>query len=208
MPTADELALRDGTRIVVRPIRPDDKDRLRDGFALLSAQSRYRRFLTALDELSDEQVRYLTEIDYDDHMAWVALDPSRPDHPGIGVARYVRLPDDPTVAEAAVTVLDDYQGRGVGTILLRLLAESALEHSIRCFRGYVLAANDPMVEILHDLGATVTNEGPLLRVDVPIPASPEELPDTPTGRVFKSVAKRRLPAFRLRYPGTPAQTAE
>jgi GNAT superfamily N-acetyltransferase len=206
LPTADELALRDGTRILVRPVLPQDKDRLREGFAHLSAQSRYRRFLTALDELSDEQVRYLTEIDYVDHMAWVALDPSRPDHPGVGVARYVRLPDDPTVAEAAVTVLDDYQGRGVGTILLRLLAGSALEHGIRSFRGYVLAANDPMVDILHDLGATVANEGSLLRVDVPIPATPDELPDTPTGRVFKSAAKRQLPDFRLRYPVTPDRT--
>ena len=203
MPTADELALRDGTRIVVRPVLPEDKDRLREGFARLSAESRYRRFLTALDELSDEQVRYLTEVDYVDHMAWVALDPSRPDQPGVGVARYVRLPDEPAVAEAAVTVLDQYQGRGVGTVLLRLLAGTALEHGIHCFRGYVLATNDPMVEILHDLGATVAREGALLRVDVPIPATPEDLPDTPTGRVFKSVARRQLPAFRLRYPGTP-----
>jgi RimJ/RimL family protein N-acetyltransferase len=203
LPTADEFALRDGTRIVVRPVRPEDADRLRDGFARLSAQSRYRRFLTPLDELSDEQVRYLTEIDYRDHMAWVALDPSRPGQPGVGVARYIRLPGDPAVAEAAVTVVDDFQGRGVGTILLRLLAESALEQGIRSFRGYVLAANDPMVEILRDLGATVAREGSLLRVDVPIPASPDELPDTPTGRVLKSVAKRQLPDFRLRDPGTP-----
>ncbi len=136
-------------------------------------------------------------------MAWVALDPSRPGHPGVGVARYIRLPGDPAVAEAAVTVVDDFQGRGVGTILLRLLAESALEQGIRSFRGYVLAANDPMVEILRDLGATVAREGSLLRVDVPIPASPDELPDTPTGRVLKSVAKRQLPDFRLRDPGTP-----
>jgi len=205
LPTANELALRDGTRIVVRPILPQDKDRLRQGFARLSAQSRYRRFLTALDHLSDQQVRYLTEIDYADHMAWVALDPSQPTQPGVGVARYVRLPEDPTVAEAAVTVLDEYQGRGIGTILLRMLAESARSHGIRSFRAYVLADNDPMVEILHDLGATVAHEGSLLRIDVPIPASPDELPDTPTGRVFKSVAKRQLPAFQLRYPGTPGR---
>jgi GNAT superfamily N-acetyltransferase len=203
MPLTGEFALRDGTRIVVRPILPEDKDRLRDGFARLSAQSRHRRFLTAVDHLSDEQVRYLTEVDYADHMAWVAMDPSQPEHPGVGVARYVRLPGEPTVAEAAVAVLDDYQGRGIGTILLRLLAGSALEHGIRSFRAYVLAENLPMMEVLHDLGATVTRDGSLLRVDVPIPASPDELPDTPTGRVLKQVAKRQLPAFRLRYPGTP-----
>jgi RimJ/RimL family protein N-acetyltransferase len=200
---ATKLALRDGTQILVRPVHPQDKDRLREGFARLSAQSRHRRFLTPLQQLSDRQVRYLTEIDYADHMAWVALDPSQPGEPGVGVARYVRLPDEETVAEAAVTVLDEYQGRGIGTLLLRLLAGSALEHGIRSFRGYVLADNDPMVDILDDLGASVTREGPLLRVDVPIPASPDELPDTPTGRVFKSIAKRELPLFGLRYPGVP-----
>jgi CBS domain-containing protein len=138
---ASEVALRDGTRIGVRPILPEDKDRLRGGFARLSPRSRYRRFLTAVDHLSDEQVRYLTEVDYADHMAWVALDPSAPTQPGVGVARYVRLPEEPTVAEAAVTVLDAYQGKGVRTILQVALAGSALEHGIRSFRGYVLAEN-------------------------------------------------------------------
>jgi GNAT superfamily N-acetyltransferase len=198
-----EFVLRDGTRILVRPILPEDRDRLREGFVRLSAQSRYRRFLTSLEHLSDQQVRDLTEIDYDDHMAWVAIDSSRPARPGVGVARYVRLAEEPAVAEAAVTVLDEYQGRGIGTILLRMLAGSAREHGIRSFRGYVLAENAPMLDILQDLGATAVQEGPLLRVDVPIPATADELPDTPTGRVFKSVAKGELPPFRLRDPGTP-----
>lgn len=203
MLTASEFALRDGTHILVRPILPQDKQRLRQGFARLSARSRYRRFLTARDHLSDQQVRYLTEVDYADHMAWVALDPAQPGQPGVGVARYIRLPQEPAVAEAAVTVLDDYQGRGIGTILLRLLAESALKQGIGSFRGYVLAENAPVMELLRGLGATATPERPLLRVDVPIPPSPDQLPDTPAGRLFRSVAKRQLPGFRLRYPGTP-----
>jgi GNAT superfamily N-acetyltransferase len=201
-PPAREVVLRDGTVIVVRPIRPEDKDRLRQGFARLSQASRYRRFMTLLDHLSDQQLRYLTEIDYADHMAWVALDPTRPERPGLGVARYIRLADDPTTAEAAVTVVDDQQGRGIGTILLGLLATTARQHGIQRFRAWVLADNVPMVEILGDLGATVVRDGSLLRVDVPIPASPEALPDTPTGRVFKAAAKQALPPFRLRYPGT------
>jgi RimJ/RimL family protein N-acetyltransferase len=200
---ARELALRDGTRILVRPILPEDKQALREGFDRLSARSRYRRFLTSLEHLSDRQLRDLTEVDYVDHMAWVAVDASRPERPGIGVARYVRLPEEPTAAEAAVTVLDEYQGRGIGTILLRLLAGSARAHGIRCFRGHVLAENAPMMEVLQGLGARVAQEGTLLRVEVPIPATADELPDTPTGRVFKSVARGELPTFRLRYPGTP-----
>ncbi len=204
LPAARERTLRDGTRILVRPILPQDKDRLREGFTRLSRASRYRRFMTSLDTLSDQQLRYLTEIDYSDHMAWVALDPAQPAHPGLGVARYIRLPEDPTTAEAAVTVLDEQQGRGVGTTLLEALAESARAHGIRRFRGYVLAENAPMVEILQDLGATVVHQGSMLGVDVPIPANAEDLPDTPTGRVFKSLARRELPRFHLRYPGTAA----
>lgn len=202
MPAAREFVLRDGSRLLVRPILPEDKQALREGFERLSARSRYRRFLTSLEHLSDQQVRYLTEVDYADHMAWVAVDPSRPAGPGMGVARYVRLPEEPTAAEAAVTVLDDHQGRGIGTILLQVLAGSARAHGIRSFRGYVLAENAPMVELLHGLGASVAQEGPLIGVDVPIPAAADELPDTPTGRVFKSVARGELPPFRLRYPDT------
>jgi GNAT superfamily N-acetyltransferase len=203
-PAARERSLRDGTRILVRPILPGDKGRLREGFARLSRASRYRRFMTSLDTLSDQQLRYLTEIDYSDHMAWVALDPAQPAHPGLGVARYIRIPADPTTAEAAVTVADEQQGRGVGTILLEELAQSARAHGIRRFRGYVLAENAPMVEIMQDLGATVVHEGSMLRVDVPIPASAEDLPDTPTGQVFKSLARNELPPVQLRYPGMAA----
>jgi GNAT superfamily N-acetyltransferase len=201
VPAGKQVTLRDGTAILVRPILPDDKDRLREGLARLSAQSRYRRFLRPLERLSDQQLRDLTEIDYADHMAWVAVDPSRPDQPGIGVARYIRVPDQPTAAEAAVAVLDAYQNRGVGTILLGMLAGSAQEHGIRSFRGYVLAENTPMLDLLHGLGAKVTRQGPLLRVEVALPATPDQLPATPTGRVFRSVAKNELPPFRLRLPG-------
>lgn len=202
MPPAKQVTLRDGTPVLVRPILPDDKERLREGLARLSAQSRYRRFLRPLEQLSDRQLRDLTEIDYADHMAWVAVDPSRPAQPGIGVARYVRVPDQPTTAEAAVAVLDAYQNRGVGTILLGLLAGSARAHGIQSFRGYVLAENTPMTDLLHSLGARVARQGPLLRVEVAIPATPDELPATPTGRVFKSMAKDELPPFRFRLPET------
>lgn len=202
-PPERRVTLRDGTRIVVRPILPQDKDRLREGLARLSPESRYRRFMTTLDTLSDQQLRHLTEIDYRDHMAWVALDPAQPDQPGLGVARYIRLAQDPATAEAAVTVLDEHQGRGIGTVLLEVLAESARAHGIHRFRAYVLAENAPMMEMLRDLGATVARDGSLLCVDVPIPASAEELPDTPGGLVFKSLARGELPELGLRYPLSP-----
>lgn len=189
-----ELVLRDGTPVVVRPIVPEDKEELRAGVRALSEGSRYRRFTGAVRDLSDAQLRFLTEIDYRNHMAWVALDARGSDQTGLGVARYVRLRDQPHVAEAAVTVVDEYHGRGLGTALLGILAMSALANGIRTFRAYVLAENRPMLDILHQLGARAESEGGgLLRIDVPIPEDASALPDTPAGRVLKAVATQLLP---------------
>ena len=119
-----DAVLRDGTRVRIRPIVPEDKALLVAGFERLSPESRYRRFMAQVDRLTDEQLVYLTEIDYHDHYALMALDL---DHgPGIGVARYVRLRGEPEVAEAAVTVIDDYQGRGLGHLLLQAIGAAAL----------------------------------------------------------------------------------
>ncbi|HEY7283368.1 MAG TPA: GNAT family N-acetyltransferase [Actinomycetota bacterium] len=195
------FTLRNGADVVVRPILPDDKERLVEAFARLSETSRYRRFGTPVRHLTDEQVRSLTEIDYDDHMAWVAVDPSVPGRPGLGVARYVRLPDEPTVAEAAVTVVDSHQGLGLGSILLGVLGLSAVAHGIRAFRAYVLEENDAVQELFTGLGASMHHDGSMLRVDVPLPEDPADLPDTPTGRVFRAVASHMLPPPDARYPG-------
>jgi RimJ/RimL family protein N-acetyltransferase len=195
-----EVEARDGTPMLVRPILPEDADRLRAGFQELSEESRYLRFMAPLAELSDERVEHLTRIDYHDHMAWVALDPNRPGQPGLGVARYVRVPDEPTVAEAAVTVVDSHHGRGIGTILLALLAGSARENGIHTFRAFVLEENLVVLELLREMGGVVEQvEGSVMKVDVPIPEDPDDLPDTPTGRVFKAAAKRLIPPGSLLY---------
>jgi GNAT superfamily N-acetyltransferase len=199
-PLAVNVELRDGSKVVIRPVFPDDKDLLREGFHRLSDESRYRRFRVPINELSESQLRYLTEIDHVNHMAWVALDTADQDEAALGVARYVRLADDPSAAEAAVVVADSYQGRGLGTLLLGLLGLSARENGINWFRAYVQEDNRTMLEILKDLGGTVSLEEPgLLRVDLSLPGDPEELPDTPTGRVFKAIAKQVLPPFPVEF---------
>lgn len=187
------VTLRDGTRAVVRPIEPDDKPRLQQGLHLLSPRSRYLRFFTYVDHLTAEQLRYLTEVDYRDHMAWVALNPDTPDEPGMGVARYVRLDDDPTVAEAAVTVLDRYQGKGLGSVLLRLLSETAAANGIHTFRNYVLAQNTAMLALLDESGATRTPEGDgVYRIDVPVD---RESPATVARRILREIARGVLPGL-------------
>jgi GNAT superfamily N-acetyltransferase len=195
------VTLRDGTHALVRPIRPDDKWRLVEGLKLLSPRTRYLRFHADIDAFTPEQLAYLTEVDHQDHEAWVALDPEDLDAPGWGVARYVRLASDPTVAEAAVTVVDEVQGRGLGTILLRQLAVSAIENGIRTFRNYVLAENETMLEVFDQVGA-VRRELPfgVLQVDVALPDDPALLPVPGIRELFRELARGLLPPVIWRFP--------
>jgi RimJ/RimL family protein N-acetyltransferase len=187
--------LRDGTAVLLRQIRPQDRDRLAAGLRELSPASRYLRFHEDLVEFTPEQLAYLTEVDHVDHEAIVMIDLDRAEHPGIGVARFIRDPFERQVAEAAVTVADRYQGRGAATLLLGALAARAREEDIEVFRHYVLARNEAMLEVFDHLGATRELEaGGLWRVDLELPKRASDLPDSPAGRAFMAAAKER---FRL-----------
>jgi RimJ/RimL family protein N-acetyltransferase len=162
--------LRDGTPILVRCLQPEDAEELLRGFARLSVCSRRFRFLSPIHKLSSEQVRELTDVDQHDHVAIAARDESRPDHPGIGVARFVRLEKDPAVAEFAITVIDEYQHRGLGTLLLRFLLKAAQALQVRTLRGFLLADNLAMLQLLHKFKATWRRAWDnTLRVDLPVP---------------------------------------
>ena len=144
-----ELTLRDGSSVEVRPMRREDKELLQEGFRRLSPDSRYRRFLSPMPELSDRLAEYLVDVDHHDHEALLATSP-RGD--AIGVARYVRSTGDERAAEVAVTVADDWQGRGLGTQLLELLADRAREEGISRFTALLLADNREMLDVLEELG--------------------------------------------------------
>lgn len=146
------VELLDGDSIAVRPIRPDDKERLAEGFRRLTERSRYSRFFTFTGSLSARQLAYFTEVDHHDHEALVATDTLTGD--GIAVARFIRSTEDPRAAELAIAVVDSWQGRGVGTALLGLLMERAREEGIERFTGMVLADNRPMLELLGEFGET------------------------------------------------------
>ena len=150
-------ALQDGTRVVLRGLGPSDKDALRAAFAELSLETRYMRFFSVVTEPSEPVLRYLTSVDQEDHVAIVAVVESldlKEEH-GAGIARFVRVAGDPHVAEAAVTVTDAYQRKGLGTILLAELTRAALARGVRVFRGEVLASNEGMLQILESVGAKV-----------------------------------------------------
>ena len=122
--------LRDGSCVVIRPIEPDDRAALADGFERLSAESRYRRFFAPVPHLSEHDLDYLTCVDHHDHEALVAVADATGE--GVGVARYVRT--GPDVAEPAIVVVDDWQGRGVGSRLLDALVERARRRASGAFR--------------------------------------------------------------------------
>jgi GNAT superfamily N-acetyltransferase len=148
----ERAALRDGSEVHVRLLRPEDKELLRAGFERLSPESRYRRFFSHKTRLTNKELAYLTELDQNTH---VAIGASRigPDgeEEGLGVARFVRLPERPACAEAAIAVVDDMQGKGVGGLLFARLVAAARERGVDHFRCEVLGDNEPMQRFLHEL---------------------------------------------------------
>ena len=139
--------------MVIRPIRPGDKDRLSDGLQRLSDESVHRRFLTPKRTFTRGELRYLTEINGVDHVALVAEDPADPDPKLIAVGRFVRLSDDPEAAEVAITVADNWQGRGLGSLVGAHLAHAARNRGIKRFTATMAASNTPA----HRLMARLTS---------------------------------------------------
>ncbi|MGZ4179087.1 MAG: N-acetyltransferase family protein [Solirubrobacteraceae bacterium] len=164
------IALRDGSRVRIRQGHHTDRDLLRRGFERLSPESRYRRFLAPMTELTEPTIRYLTEIDHHDHEAMIALDDQTGE--GLGVARYVRDPDRPDLAEVAVTVIDDWQGRGLGTLLLEVISARAREEGIARFTALMLATNREMMDLFQELDPVriVDRDLGTVEIEVPIPS--------------------------------------
>lgn len=146
------MALADGAELVIRPLSPADAPDLVRGLAHLSPLSRYRRFLGPHPEFSAKELRYLTDVDHLDHEALAARRPASGE--AIGVARYVRIAGT-TRAEIAVTVDDEWQGRGVGSVLLDRLAGRARAAGITRFTGLMFADNEPMLALFRHLGEPV-----------------------------------------------------
>ena len=163
--TGRPAVLRDGSTVLIRQVQSADAPLLADGFARLSARSRQLRFLTPKKELSPAELRYFTDVDHHDHEALGALNDA--DGRGVGIARYVRDADDPQAAEIAVTIVDDWQGRGLGTELVAQLSERARSEGIRRFTALVAADNPAMAGLLRKVRADfVCHEPGALRYEI------------------------------------------
>ena len=137
----ESIQLRTGQVLSVRPIRPDDAERLAAAFQRLSPESRYLRFLAVKPRLTERDTRYLVDVDGDAHVALVATTSTTPEQI-VAVARFVRLPEDPAAAEFSIVVGDDYQRAGLGQALLARLADVARAHGVVRFTATILAEND------------------------------------------------------------------
>jgi nucleotide-binding universal stress UspA family protein/RimJ/RimL family protein N-acetyltransferase len=170
------LRLRDGGLVKIRSIAPEDRELLRAAFERLSPESRYRRFFGPMPELSERELDYLTEVDHSDHEALVAIDEQAGGM--VGVARFIRTTPAGAVAEPAITVADDWQGRGVGTSLLQALSRRAREEGITRFEAPVLATNAEAIRVLETLGETTKQrDGREVQLSIELP-----LPDAPSAR--------------------------
>jgi GNAT superfamily N-acetyltransferase len=165
------VALRDGSHVRIRQGRCSDRELLRRGFQRLSPESRYRRFLAPMPRLPEAAVRYLTDIDHHDHEAMIALDEQGTE--ALGVARYMRDRERPEAAEVAVTVVDDWQGLGLGTLLLEVISARAREEGVRTFTAWMLAQNQEMMDLFQRLGPVqvVDREAGAVEIEVAIPAA-------------------------------------
>lgn len=146
-----DVVLSDGATAHVRPIRPDDADRLVDFYARVSDESKYYRFFAPYPTLSDRDVERFTRVDHEARVALILLTGDDM----IAVGRYERI--DEAEAEVSFLVEDTHQGRGVGSVLLEHLAQAARERGVRRFVADILPANRKMITVFADAGYTVEN---------------------------------------------------
>lgn len=187
--------LRDRSRLLIRPIRPDDKSAIAAGFERLSPESRYRRFFAPLQRLTERDLTYLTEVDHHNHEALIgfAEDTREP----VGVARYIRAAD-PTEAEVAVTVVDHWQGRGAATALLDALVRRARREGIAHFLALVMSENRDAIELFDHMAPDGSEtrrsaSGHLeMVIDLPEPGTPTR--ESRLGRALRAAARGALPA--------------
>lgn len=192
-----ELLLRDRAPLVVsldedlpvllRPLGPEDRERVRRAYAMLSVESRMNRFWEKPAELSPSRADSLTNTDHERHIAWAALPVEEGDLPGYAGASFWRSESDPGQAELAFTVADAWQRRGLATLLFSVLWHEAWNLGIREFLGYCRPRNEAIISWWSDVGGEVT-PGPQ-QVSLRLPLEPPE-------HFLERVAFEMPPSFR------------
>jgi RimJ/RimL family protein N-acetyltransferase len=186
MAEEERVELRDGSAVILRPVRPEDRELFAEGFNRMSGESRYRRFMSHKKKLSERELDFFTHLDHDLHEAIGAIDETT--GAGAGVARMHRRPDEPEVAEAAVTVVDDWQGKGLGGLLLDRLTARARELGVRHFEASLFTTNKAMLRLFQKLGCMRSQRDGLdvMAIDVELPVGEQ---DEALSSALRSVAE-------------------
>lgn len=177
---ARDAQARDGTFVHVRAIRPDDRDRLQENFRRLSDETVYRRFLAPRKDLTEAELDEYTRVRADRHVGLVATVWEEGRERIVGVGRYfVDAGSDPPTAEVAFTVADEFQDRGVGTLLFDDLARIAHETGIAELHAETLAENRRMMGIFERGGLPLrrSRDGGVVHVHIALPRAPSDAPD-------------------------------
>ncbi|MCB0871123.1 MAG: GNAT family N-acetyltransferase [Solirubrobacterales bacterium] len=180
-----------GIEVLIRPIRPTDKQQLAASFERLSPQARFQRFFAPVVRLSETDLAYLTEIDHHHHEALAAIDPDEGDL--IGVARYIRThPYRDREAEVAIVIADHWRGKGLGKALLSRLATRAREEGVTHFLAVILADNTNATDLFENFAPKKTHvsrgdPGQVeVRIDLPWSG---EFSDSSLGYALRSAAR-------------------
>jgi len=150
-----EETTKNGVKVFIRPIKPEDAPLLTDLFENLSPESRYHRFFSPMKSLSRDMLIRLTQIDYDRQIALVALGREHSEDKMLAVARVVMGPDRHK-AEFSIAVGDPWQGKGIGKKLLERCLDAGRDYGVETIQGYVLAKNRQMLEVGRELGFRVS----------------------------------------------------
>ena len=154
LPGAFKTTLPNGIPVLVRHVGTADAPRLKQGFKLISSLARRRHFPgDEVTELGAEQLKALESVDQKNYCIWGALNPAKAEEPGIGIARYRRIEQEPSAADVAITILDQYQGTGAGLLLHACLHYTAAQNGIRHFYYEVSGENHRFIRHLQHLGA-------------------------------------------------------
>jgi RimJ/RimL family protein N-acetyltransferase len=206
----EEFPLPDGRRLRLRLGTPTDREMLLEAFGQLSPESRYTRWGYAKSHLTDAEIEQLAAADGERDMALagVELYPSGRERAGAALARFVRDADDPATAEISLTVVDPWQGQGIGKLMLDRLLSAMAERGIRRARGRMLAANEPMRRLIARYAepGDFWSDGSATEFEFNVPA----LPDTPASLAARGAmgvirAGRQAATFMI---GAPLRLAE
>jgi GNAT superfamily N-acetyltransferase len=179
--------IQDNSYLCFKVLEPSDRERFLEGFKNLSPQSIYHRFFGVVKELSEKQLTELLNTDRRNNVAWAAFDIINNEPFGIGVGRFKRSPTVPEEAELALTVIDEYQNRGAGTVLLGIMYHLGILLDIKVFTGLIMSDNSRLIRRFIDLGADMKRVGTEYEMRLPLFKDFNQFPQTRYAQLVKPV---------------------